>query len=180
MESSVAWGSGSFDARSAARPASCVSQSISAPAAASTRTVASVMLGPIPSPGMRVTGTLIEGLENVSPKWLASSSVTSGVSVFDGMLHTSAVHLTVTNRVSMYRDPHDRDLLRHRRRCRRFGVGRRWRRWHRDESHLDRDEGNARVGERGQHSQITGQWSFNWVVGSRPKWPGSNCETSSV
>src|SRR5688572_26838258 len=60
MDSSVASGIGWPCASTAARPASWRSHSKFAPAASSTRTVASVMPGPMPSPGMSVQGTAMD------------------------------------------------------------------------------------------------------------------------
>src|ERR1051325_8921211 len=55
IESSVASGMGSPKRATPAIPASCVSHSICAPAAASNRTVALAIDGPMPSPGISVT-----------------------------------------------------------------------------------------------------------------------------
>src|SRR5579871_2245356 len=55
MLASVASGIGSLTAATAAAPASWRSHEISAPAASSSRTVASVIDGPMPSPGISVT-----------------------------------------------------------------------------------------------------------------------------
>src|SRR5215831_3410434 len=59
MESSVASGIGSPYRATPAMPATCVSHSISAPAALRILTVALLMDGPMPSPGMRVTAVAI-------------------------------------------------------------------------------------------------------------------------
>src|SRR5918992_2528622 len=55
MESSVQSGIGSPNRATPAIPASCSSQAMSAPAASRMRTVAAVIEGPMPSPGIRVT-----------------------------------------------------------------------------------------------------------------------------
>src|SRR5438552_8770160 len=60
MESSVESGIGSPYFASAAIPATCTSPSIVAPVASSTRTVAAVIDGPMPSPGISVTGVPME------------------------------------------------------------------------------------------------------------------------
>src|SRR5687768_16657717 len=59
IDSSVASGIGSFHWATPACPAVCLSQAIDAPAASRMRTVASVMLGPMPSPGIRVIRVLM-------------------------------------------------------------------------------------------------------------------------
>src|SRR5262249_1527469 len=67
MESSTVCGSGSPDWASASLPAACCSHSSFAPAASSTRTVAAVTSGPMPSPGMRVTVRVVMGADLTVP-----------------------------------------------------------------------------------------------------------------
>ena len=62
MLSSSAGGSGSPVAAMAAMPPCCVSQTNGAPAAARTATTASVISGPMPSPGISVAGMGAEGV----------------------------------------------------------------------------------------------------------------------
>ncbi len=62
MLSSSAGGSGSPVASMAAMPPCCASQANGAPAASRTATTASVISGPMPSPGISVAGMGAEGV----------------------------------------------------------------------------------------------------------------------